>query len=158
MHFAGEGNGKETITYLSYFFQLYTYTYIRKAIFGNNRREKSLALLTQNFVKLFILSNQMELITQDDAAKLLLWDAHNSSIMRTKVRRLNDIANVLSSMKFIEKTHTTNSRKPTFRWLGLKENQNSNVSISRKRAVGTEITNIGFKRNKVDGFMNEDFG
>ncbi|XP_019463494.1 PREDICTED: E2F transcription factor-like E2FE [Lupinus angustifolius] len=123
---------------------------------NDNRREKSLALLTQNFVKLFICSN-MELISLDDAAKLLLGDAHNSSIMRTKVRRLYDIANVLSSMNLIEKTHTADTRKPAFRWLGLKENQNSNLNNSRKRAFGTDITNIDFKRNKVDVFTDGEF-
>ncbi|XP_019464340.1 PREDICTED: E2F transcription factor-like E2FE [Lupinus angustifolius] len=123
---------------------------------NDNRREKSLALLTQNFVKLFICSN-MELISLDDAAKLLLGDAHSSSIMRTKVRRLYDIANVLSSMNLIEKTHTADTRKPAFRWLGLNENQSSNVINSRKRAFGTDISNIDFKRNKVGVFVNGEF-
>ncbi|KAK2373382.1 E2F transcription factor E2FE [Trifolium repens] len=86
---------------------------------ASDRREKSLALLTQNFVKLFVCSN-LEMISLDDAARLLLGDAYNSSTIRTKVRRLYDIANVLTSMNLIKKTHTTNTRKPAFRWLGLK--------------------------------------
>ncbi|XP_021900834.1 E2F transcription factor-like E2FE isoform X1 [Carica papaya] len=68
----------------------------------DNRREKSLGLLTQNFVKLFVCTDA-NLISLDEAARLLLGDAHNTSIMRTKVRRLYDIANVLSSMNLIEK-------------------------------------------------------
>ncbi|KAE9602603.1 putative transcription factor E2F-DP family [Lupinus albus] len=124
--------------------------------FLDNRRGKSLALLTQNFVKLFICSN-MELISLDDAANLLLEDAHSSSIMTRKVRRLYDIANVLSSMNLIEKTHTIDTKKPAFRWLGLKENQNSNLNNSRKRAFGTDISNIDFKRNKVNVFMSREF-
>ncbi|KAK2373379.1 E2F transcription factor E2FE [Trifolium repens] len=60
------------------------------------------------------------MISLDDAARLLLGDAYNSSTIRTKVRRLYDIANVLTSMNLIKKTHTTNTRKPAFRWLDLK--------------------------------------
>ncbi|XP_054807075.1 E2F transcription factor-like E2FE [Prosopis cineraria] len=132
-----------------------------KSMKNDNRREKSLALLTQNFVKLFLCHN-MELISLDEAARLLLGDAHNTSIMRTKVRRLYDIANVLSSMNLIEKTHTSDTRKPAFRWLGLEgktENEsihNSNPDESRKRMFGNDITNISFKRNKVDLFSNGD--
>ncbi|XP_027368833.1 E2F transcription factor-like E2FE [Abrus precatorius] len=132
-----------------------------KPLKNDNRREKSLALLTQNFVKLFVCSN-LEMISLDEAAKLLLGDAHNSSIMRTKVRRLYDIANVLSSMNLIEKTHTADSRKPAFKWLGLKGktwNESLNNSIlneSRKRAFGNDITNISFERNKSDLLINGD--
>uniref|UniRef100_A0A2N9FAK5 E2F/DP family winged-helix DNA-binding domain-containing protein n=1 Tax=Fagus sylvatica TaxID=28930 RepID=A0A2N9FAK5_FAGSY len=132
-----------------------------KCLIKDNRREKSLALLTQNFVKLFVCSNA-EMISLDEAAKLLLGDAHNTSIMRTKVRRLYDIANVLSSMKLIEKTHTTDTRKPAFRWLGCRakvDNEHAPVD-SRKRMFGSDITNIGFKRSKVEslfgGNSNQD--
>lgn len=38
--------------------------------------------------------------------------------VKTKIRRLYDIANVLSSLRLIEKTHTSETRKPAFRWLG----------------------------------------
>lgn len=40
-----------------------------------------------------------------------------SKLLKTKVRRLYDIANILSSLNLIEKVHTTN-RKPAFKWLG----------------------------------------
>ncbi|WVZ12870.1 hypothetical protein V8G54_017400 [Vigna mungo] len=132
-----------------------------KSLKNENRREKSLALLTQNFVKLFVCSN-VELISLDEAAKLLLGDAHNTSIMRTKVRRLYDIANVLSSMNLIEKTHTSDTRKPAFRWLGPEGKtwneslHKSNQNESRKRAFGSDITNISFERNKVELFTNGD--
>lgn len=129
---------------------------------NENRKEKSLTLLTQNFVKLFVCSN-IQMVSLDDAAKLLLGNV-DTAMMRTKVRRLYDIANVLSSINLIEKTHMAESRKPAFRWLGLKgktmsESGNSaqdpNTNESRKRLFGSDITNISFKRNKVDLFMNE---
>ncbi|THF99916.1 hypothetical protein TEA_002444 [Camellia sinensis var. sinensis] len=146
----------------------YTYAYVQPQVYAvhatpldsfqifsdenpNNRKEKSLGLLTQNFVKLFLCSNvdlisleeaakillddpsmmrnpssrdkeaclqMVDLISLEEAAKILLGDAHDPSMMRTKVRRLYDIANVLSSMNFIEKTHHPETRKPAFRWLG----------------------------------------
>ncbi|KAK6163819.1 hypothetical protein DH2020_000683 [Rehmannia glutinosa] len=123
---------------------------------GDNRKEKSLGLLTQNFVKLFLCTD-MDMISLDDAAKLLLGDGkHTSMTTRTKVRRLYDIANVLSSMKFIEKTHHPETRKPAFRWLGLNgkpDNGTANsmvLSESKKRMFGTDLTNTTSKRFKVD--------
>ncbi|GMI78143.1 E2F-LIKE 3, DP-E2F-like 1 [Hibiscus trionum] len=122
----------------------------------DNRREKSLGLLTQNFVKLFLCSNA-ELISLDEAARLLLGDAHNTSVMRTKVRRLYDIANALSSMNLIEKIHTVDTRKPAFRWLGLREKSENGSADTiqpqtkpKKRVFGTDVTNISFKKSKVD--------
>ncbi|XP_030521511.2 E2F transcription factor-like E2FE isoform X2 [Rhodamnia argentea] len=127
----------------------------------DNRREKSLGLLTRNFVKIFICSN-VSVFSLDEAAKILLGDGQ-SSIMRTKVRRLYDIANVLASMNLIEKTHTTDTRKNAFRWLGLREKWTGSVDAlisddPKKRMFGTEITNTDFKRNKmsplVEGVSN----
>ncbi|KAL9294247.1 E2F transcription factor-like E2FE [Arabidopsis thaliana] len=128
----------------------------------DNRREKSLGLLTQNFIKLFICSEAIRIISLDDAAKLLLGDAHNTSIMRTKVRRLYDIANVLSSMNLIEKTHTLDSRKPAFKWLGYNGEPTFTLSSdllqleSRKRAFGTDITNVNVKRSKSSSSSQEN--
>ncbi|KAG8635111.1 hypothetical protein MANES_17G119400v8 [Manihot esculenta] len=122
---------------------------------SENKREKSLWLLTQNFVKLFLCSN-VDMITLDNAAVSLLGDGHNSTAMRTKVRRLYDIANVFSSMNLIEKTHHPDSRKPAFRWLGWRGNNESVTSLDqpKKRTFGTEITNYNTKRNKVDSSID----
>ncbi|XVE54906.1 hypothetical protein DITRI_Ditri03aG0119600 [Diplodiscus trichospermus] len=126
----------------------------------DNRREKSLGLLTQNFVKLFVFFN-VELISHDEAARLLLGNAHNTSVMRTKVRRLYDIANVLSSMNLIEQTHTVDTRKRAYRWLGLRGKSDKgpadtlDLIESTKRVFGTDVTNISSKRNKVDSSNDE---
>ncbi|KAG5234109.1 hypothetical protein OIU76_000628 [Salix suchowensis] len=124
---------------------------------ADHRREKSLGLLTRNFVKLFVCSNA-NLISLDESAKLLLGDGHNSSIMRTKVRRLYDIANVLSSLKLIEKTHAADTRKPAFRWLGLRgKSENGSGDLeSSKRTFGADVTNICFKRSKLDSSVDGD--
>ena len=38
--------------------------------------------------------------------------------LKTKVRRLYDIANVLASLRLVEKTQQPDTRKPAFRWKG----------------------------------------
>jgi len=40
-------------------------------------------------------------------------------MLKTKIRRLYDIANVLQSIGLIEKTQISTSRKPAFKWVGL---------------------------------------
>ncbi|KAK3035786.1 hypothetical protein RJ639_034602 [Escallonia herrerae] len=121
---------------------------------SDNRKEKSLGLLTQNFIKLFLCSN-MDIISLDEAAKILLGDARDPSTTRTKVRRLYDIANVLSSMKFIEKTHHPETRKSGFRWLGMSGRSQSGpantlaTDETKKRTFGTDLTNTSFKRSKL---------
>ncbi|KVI02433.1 E2F Family [Cynara cardunculus var. scolymus] len=117
----------------------------------NNRKEKSLGLLTQNFIKLFISSNvskpvnksvllqHADLISLDTAATALLGDIHDPTAMRTKVRRLYDIANVFSSMNLLEKT----------------KSQTLDTNNSKRRAFGTDITNHDdSKRHRIDSFSD----
>ena len=44
-------------------------------------------------------------------------DAGDSGRLKTKVRRLYDIANILASLRLLAKTQQPDSRKPAFRWL-----------------------------------------
>ncbi|KAK1423299.1 hypothetical protein QVD17_18597 [Tagetes erecta] len=117
----------------------------------SNRKEKSLGLLTKNFIKLFISSNT-DLISLDAAATSLLSDLHDPTAMKTKVRRLYDIANVLSSMNLLEKTRHPQSGKPSFRWMGPKiVSQTLDTNSSKRRAFGTDITNHeDVKRKRID--------
>ncbi|CAN6280036.1 unnamed protein product [Urochloa humidicola] len=127
---------------------------------SDHRKEKSLGLLTQNFVKLF-LTMEVDTISLDEAAKLLLGEGHEETNMRTKVRRLYDIANVLSSLNLIEKIQQEDTRKPAFRWLGraAKPNAENAVTVAvpppgktvpNKRAFGNDITNINMHRSNLD--------
>ncbi|OEL28457.1 E2F transcription factor-like E2FF [Dichanthelium oligosanthes] len=123
---------------------------------NDHRKEKSLGLLTQNFVKLF-LTMEVETVSLDEAARLLLGEGHAESNMRTKVRRLYDIANVLSSLNLIEKTQQADTRKPAFRWLGqAKRKQENSVTVAlpaarpNKRAFGTDLTNVDNKRGRLN--------
>ncbi|XP_010550096.1 PREDICTED: E2F transcription factor-like E2FF [Tarenaya hassleriana] len=125
----------------------------------DSKKEKSLWLLAQNFVKLFLCSD-VDLITLDSAAKALLSESQDPVNMRTKVRRLYDIANVFSSMNLIEKTHIPETRKPAYRWLGWKgmSQNRSLVDLNepkKRRIFGMEITNLCSKRNKAEFTTNQ---
>ena len=82
----------------------------------DGRREKSLGLLSQKFVQLF-LASKMHIVSLDTAAKMLLGSAEDDAKLKTKVRRLYDIANILCSLHLIQKVHLTDARKPVFLWL-----------------------------------------
>lgn len=48
-------------------------------------------------------------------------------------------------------THTPDTRKPAFKWLGLRGKEENLVpNESRKRAFGTDITNVISKRGKLE--------
>jgi transcription factor E2F7/8 len=46
-------------------------------------------------------------------------DSINDKALKTKIRRLYDIANVLQSIGLIQKTHMSSNHKPAFRWVGI---------------------------------------
>ncbi|XP_027451598.1 transcription factor E2F7 isoform X2 [Zalophus californianus] len=89
---------------------------------ANSRKDKSLRIMSQKFVMLFLVS-KTKIVTLDVAAKVLIeesQDAPDHSKFKTKVRRLYDIANVLTSLALIKKVHVTEERgrKPAFKWIG----------------------------------------
>ena len=96
------------------------------------RKEKSIKELSVKFVGLFLQSVQRSgvdgVLSLDQAARSLL--VHQAggaprepdpAAMKTKVRRLYDICNVLTSLKMIEKVRLGQSSKPAFRWCGVTE-------------------------------------
>ncbi|KAM4748871.1 transcription factor E2F7 [Rhinophrynus dorsalis] len=88
----------------------------------SSRKDKSLRIMSQKFVMLFLVSTT-KIITLEIAAKILIeesQDAADYSKFKTKVRRLYDIANVLTSLGLIKKVHVTEERgrKPAFKWIG----------------------------------------
>ncbi|XP_006882616.1 PREDICTED: transcription factor E2F7 [Elephantulus edwardii] len=89
---------------------------------ANSRKDKSLRIMSQKFVMLFLVS-KTKIVTLDVAAKILIeesQDTPDQSKFKTKVRRLYDIANVLTSLALIKKVHVTEERgrKPAFKWIG----------------------------------------
>lgn len=58
-------------------------------------------------------------ISLEEAARQISDDEKiDDKTLKTKIRRLYDIANVLQSIGLIAKTQSKN-RKPAFRWVGL---------------------------------------
>ena len=82
------------------------------------RREKSLGTLCQKFLSIFLLGRTCFCL--DDAARLLMLPEEISGPgkLRTKIRRLYDIANVLCTLGLVEKVHTSSQKKPSFHWRG----------------------------------------
>ncbi|XP_066490318.1 transcription factor E2F7-like [Tiliqua scincoides] len=92
---------------------------------ANSRKDKSLRIMSQKFVMLFLVS-KTKIVTLDIAAKILIEESQDTadhSKFKTKVRRLYDIANVLTSLGLIKKVHVTEERgrKPAFKWIGPME-------------------------------------
>jgi len=96
----------------------------------DGRREKSLVLLSQKFVQLFLASS-LNVVSLDTAARLLLDDAHDDAKLKAKIRRLYDIANILCSLHLIRKVHLADSRKPAFLWLS-RENSTADLIAQGK--------------------------
>ncbi|KFK25733.1 hypothetical protein AALP_AA8G152600 [Arabis alpina] len=139
---------------------------------SGGRKDKSVGVLAQKFLKLFLCSND-DLIKFDDAANALLNEPQDPMNMKptveltpAKVRRLYDVVNVFSAMNLIDKLYmqTTPKSKPDLKWLGY-EAMSGNKSLAapaslsgrnepEKRASGTEFTNVNTKRNKRDRSEN----
>ncbi|XP_055670478.1 transcription factor E2F8 isoform X2 [Falco peregrinus] len=89
----------------------------------NSRKDKSLRVMSQKFVMLFLVSTP-KIVSLEVAAKILIGEDQledlDKSKFKTKIRRLYDIANVLSSLELIKKVHVTEERgrKPAFKWTG----------------------------------------
>lgn len=83
----------------------------------HTRREKSLGVLSQKFVRLFLHASD-GVVSLESAARRLMDEANlDDNRLKTKIRRLYDIANILCSLGLIEKTHLVDgSRKPAFKW------------------------------------------
>ncbi|XP_069760880.1 transcription factor E2F8 isoform X2 [Narcine bancroftii] len=89
----------------------------------NGRKDKSLRVMSQKFIMLFLVSKP-RVVSLDTAAKILIGDDQKMDLdhskFKTKIRRLYDIANVLTSLELIKKVHVTEmrGRKPAFKWIG----------------------------------------
>lgn len=60
------------------------------------------------------------MISLEEAARQITdYEALDEKTLKTKIRRLYDIANVLQSIGLIQKTHMSTNRKPAFGWVGI---------------------------------------
>ncbi|XP_041112164.1 transcription factor E2F7-like [Polyodon spathula] len=106
---------------------------------ASKRKDKSLRIMSQKFVMLFLVS-KTKIVSLDIAAKILIeesQDAADHSKFKTKVRRLYDIANVLTSLELIKKIHVTEERgrKPAFKWIGPVNFKHSSEASQAAAAV-----------------------
>ncbi|KAM9026221.1 transcription factor E2F7 isoform 2-T2 [Ara ararauna] len=104
---------------------------------ANSRKDKSLRIMSQKFVMLFLVS-KTKIVTLDIAAKILIEETQETvdhSKFKTKVRRLYDIANVLTSLGLIKKVHVTEERgrKPAFKWIGPVEFPGKTTNLGELR-------------------------
>nr|XP_034984439.1 transcription factor E2F7 isoform X2 [Zootoca vivipara] len=111
---------------------------------ANSRKDKSLRIMSQKFVMLFLVS-KTKIVTLDIAAKILIEESQDTadhSKFKTKVRRLYDIANVLTSLELIEKVHVTEERgrKPAFKWIGPVEFTGDNGGIKMEIPTCAALT------------------
>ncbi|XP_067426549.1 transcription factor E2F8 isoform X1 [Thunnus thynnus] len=122
----------------------------------NSRKDKSLRVMSQKFVMLFLVSNP-RVVSLDVAAKILIGEDQGAdqdkNKFKTKVRRLYDIANVLRSLKLIEKVHVTEERgrKPAFEWVGPEEfPEVKDLESSTSKCPPTKKTSVLELRPSVD--------
>ena len=85
------------------------------------KKKKSLGILCESFIKQFLTWRNT--ISLEQAARRISDNKIDESKLKTKVRRLYDIANVLAALNLIEKT-SLETRKPAFRWVGEEGLQN----------------------------------
>ncbi|NXJ09369.1 E2F8 factor, partial [Odontophorus gujanensis] len=98
----------------------------------NSKKDKSLRLMSQKFVMLFLVSTP-QIISLEVAAEILIVDQledFDKSKFKTKIRRVYDIANVLSSLQLIKKVYITEERgrKPAFKWTGPEVTPNTQAT------------------------------
>uniref|UniRef100_A0A8C7L3C2 Transcription factor E2F7 n=1 Tax=Oncorhynchus kisutch TaxID=8019 RepID=A0A8C7L3C2_ONCKI len=106
---------------------------------ASTRKDKSLRIMSQKFVMLFLVS-RTQTVTLDVAAKILIeesQDPASHSKYKTKVRRLYDIANVLTSLGLIKKVHVREERgrKPAFKWIGPADFHSRHAAIALPEAI-----------------------
>ncbi|OWF51979.1 transcription factor E2F7-like isoform X2 [Mizuhopecten yessoensis] len=98
------------------------------------RKDKSLGIMSQKFLMLFLVS-QPKTVNLDLAAKILIGDPNvdrtENSKFKTKIRRLYDIANILTSLDLIRKVHVTEirGRKPAFKYIGPDVDNLKDISV-----------------------------
>lgn len=121
------------------------------------RREKSMGIMSQRFLMLF-LTSPPKTVSLDLAAKVLIGDPTvdktQSLVYKTKIRRLYDIANILTSLGLIRKVTVTESRgrKSAFKYIGPdigSANTDEDVQVLTQSRHSLVATGFSFKKNAL---------
>ncbi|GJD06091.1 E2F transcription factor-like E2FE [Galdieria sulphuraria] len=81
----------------------------------SDQNDKFLGVLTQRFIKLFLESSE-SIISFQEITRLLLGEQDKDMKSKTGIRRLYDIANILSALQLIQKTQKWNGEM-AYEWL-----------------------------------------
>lgn len=98
------------------------------------RKDKSLGIMSQKFLMLFLVSKP-RVVNLDLAAKILIGDPNidrtENAKFKTKIRRLYDIANILATLSLIRKIRITDirDRKPTYQYIGPDLEQGHELNV-----------------------------
>ncbi|KAL4438117.1 hypothetical protein ABPG74_016896 [Tetrahymena malaccensis] len=103
------------------------------------KREKSLEMLSIGFLKLFL--HWKSTMTLEEAARKLSSKQIDDHKIKTKIRRLYDIANVFKSLGLIKKTSLIETKKPAFEWIGIVGLDSFAYKIMREKKNGEEEQN-----------------
>jgi hypothetical protein len=82
------------------------------------KKVKSLGNFCQQFIRLFVTWKNV-ISLEEAALRISDGESLDDKMLKTKIRRLYDIANVLQSIGLIRKTQMIECRKPAFKWIGL---------------------------------------
>lgn len=94
-------------------------------------------------------------MTLEEAARKLSPQDIDTHKIKTKIRRLYDIANVFKSLGLIQKTSISETKKPAFKWVGtsgldrFKERIQSEATTSTQQAVSCEESSPVFKHETM---------
>jgi len=115
------------------------------------KKEKSLGILCQQFIHLFVTWKTT--LSLEEAAKMISISERpekqeSNQKLKTKIRRLYDIANVLQSIGLIEKCHISmTSKKPAFKWTGLQ----STINFVHELKQQSLIFNMSKQNSRYSG-------
>ncbi|GJQ08767.1 hypothetical protein GpartN1_g558.t1 [Galdieria partita] len=108
----------------------------------NDQNDKFLGVLTQRFIKLFLESSE-SVISFQEIIRLLLGEQDKDMKSKTGIRRLYDIANILSALQLIQKTQKWNGEM-AYEWL---LSEIAYLHIFRSTKLHEEKINVSRKRD-----------
>jgi len=131
-------------------------------------RKTSLGVACQKFLMLFLIAPEKNAkINLDFAARVIHGVTLPEAVMKTRIRRLYDIANILQSLQLIQKVQVTESsgvKKPAFQYIGpdvetiddLSKDAIKLLPSARQRnsllAVGKNLVNIPDEEPEIQNF------
>jgi len=133
----------------------------------NDPNGTSMGINTQKFLMLFLVIPEPRKLTLDFAAKVIHGPNPNEKAKVTRVRRLYDIANILSALGLIRKVQITEgkTKKPAFEYVGpsvdniyLTDEQKKNMPSARQKnsllAVGKNLAQLPDKDEGISNYQH----